>query len=86
MSAIVLPARCDRAAAQALWPEFVAAMGSAPIAIDGAAVTHAGQALLQLLVSARRTAGGARIAPSAALMEAAQLTGLASELFDESGA
>jgi len=83
MNPITLPARCDRAAAEALLPEFVARMGGAPIAIDGAAVTHAGQAMLQLLVSARRTGEGATITPSPALADAAQLAGLSAELFDE---
>lgn len=84
MSAIVLPARCDRAAAEALWPEFVAAMGSEAIAVDGSRVTHVGQAMLQLLISARRSGAGARIAPSPALEEAARFTGLATELFEAS--
>lgn len=83
MTAITLPARCDRAAAEALLPELVAAMGSGPIAIDGSAVTRAGQAMLQVLASARRTGEGARITPSPALYDAAQLTGLIAELFDE---
>jgi len=83
MQAITLPARCDRAAAEALWPEMVAAMGEAPLRIDGEAVTHIGQSMLQLLVSARRTGAGAAIAPSQALREAAVLTRLTDELFEE---
>ncbi|MDE8654430.1 STAS domain-containing protein [Novosphingobium album (ex Liu et al. 2023)] len=83
MTSISLPARCDRAAAEALWPELVAAMGSGATAIDGSAVAQIGQAMLQLLVSARRSGNGATIIASAALREAAQLTGLEAELFDE---
>ncbi|CDO36991.1 MULTISPECIES: STAS domain-containing protein [Novosphingobium] len=84
MNSIILPARCDRAAAEAIWPELVAAMGDGPTAIDGSGVEHVGQAVLQLLVSARRSDGGATITPSPALLDAAQLTGLTSELFEES--
>ena len=84
MNSIILPARCDRAAAEAIWPELVAAMGGSPTAIDGSGVEHVGQAVLQLLVSARRSDGGATIAPSTALLDAAQLTGLTAELFEES--
>ncbi|HKR91278.1 STAS domain-containing protein [Novosphingobium sp.] len=83
MSTVTLPARCDRAAAEAIWPELVAALGNGAIRIDGTTVDHIGQAVLQLLVSARRSGEGAVIAPSAALKEAARLTGLASELFEE---
>ncbi|MEJ2409066.1 MAG: STAS domain-containing protein [Novosphingobium sp.] len=84
MSSITLPARCDRAAAEAIWPELVAALGNGAIHIDGSAVEHVGQAVLQLLVSARRSGGGAEIEASSALSEAARLTGLTSELFEES--
>lgn len=83
MHTIILPERCDRAAAEALLPEFVAALGSGPLAIDGSATKQCGQAMLQLLVSARRTGEGARITPSPALIDVALLTGLDGELFDE---
>jgi hypothetical protein len=83
MNSITLPARCDRAAAEAIWPEMVAAFGSGAIRIDGSAVDHVGQAMLQLLVSARRSGDGAVITPSSALHEAAKLTGLTAELFEE---
>lgn len=85
MPTICLPERCDRAVAETLLPEFIAAMGNDPIDIDGKAVSQVGQAMLQLLVSARRSAGGANITPSPALIDAAQLTGLSAELFDEVG-
>lgn len=84
MSAVALPARCDRAAAEAIWPELVAAMSNGPTIIDGSAVEHVGQAVLQLLVSARRSGGGAVISASPALKDAAELTGLTAELFEES--
>ena len=84
MSSITLPARCDRAAAEAIWPELVAALGNGAIQIDGSGVEHVGQAVLQLLVSARRSGGGAEISASPALLDAARLTGLAPELFEES--
>lgn len=84
MNSITLPVRCDRAAAEAIWPELVAALGNGAIRIDGSAVEHVGQAVLQLLVSARRSGGGAVIAASSALHDAARLTGLTAELFEES--
>ncbi|MFC3173012.1 STAS domain-containing protein [Novosphingobium bradum] len=83
MHTVILPASCTRTAAQALLPELVAAMSHGPFAIDGSAVSQVGQAVLQLLVSARRSGEGATIAPSAALLDAAMLAGLAGELFDE---
>ncbi|MFN4134826.1 MAG: STAS domain-containing protein [Novosphingobium sp.] len=80
MSTILLPARCDRAAAEALLPEMVAALGSGPLQIDARECRQIGQAMLQLLVSARQTGEGAVILPSQALREAAALTGLDDEL------
>lgn len=83
MNSVTLPARCDRAAAEAIWPELIAAMSNRPTAIDASAVEHVGQAMLQLLVSARRSGGGAVIMASAALKDAAAMTGLTQELFEE---
>lgn len=83
MNTVILPAVCSRSAAEALLPELVTAMGQGQVTIDGSAVTQVGQAILQLLVSARRSGEGATIAPSAALCDAAMLAGLAGELFDE---
>lgn len=83
MPAITLPARCDRTTVIALHAEFLAALGAAPLAIDGRGVTHAGQALLQLLLSARCTGKGAAIQPSVALADAAALAGVSATLFDE---
>lgn len=81
MSSISLPARCDRAAAEALLPELVAALGSGPLRIDGRECVQVGQAMLQLLVSARQTGDGAVIDPSPALREAVGIAGLSEELF-----
>lgn len=82
MTKIVLPDRCDRAAAEALLPELVAALGNGPIEIDASSTTQVGQAMLQVLVSARRTGDGAQIAPSSELREAARLVGLDQVLFE----
>jgi anti-anti-sigma regulatory factor len=83
MPKIQLPARCDRAAAEALLPEMLAMRGKDPLQIDASGAEQIGQAMLQLLVSARRSGAGARITPSPALVEAARLTGLGATLFDE---
>jgi len=68
MSAIILPARCDRAAAETLLPEFLEAAGAGRIEIDASQVAQAGQAMLQMLAAARRSSEGATIAPSPALL------------------
>ncbi|MEP6867604.1 MAG: STAS domain-containing protein [Novosphingobium sp.] len=79
---IKLPACCDRPAAIALLPEFVAAMNGATIEIDASAVTRLGQAFLQILVGARQTGKGEILNASPALIETARLTGLEHVLFD----
>lgn len=81
MTSITLPERCDRAAAEALLPEMLAALGSGPLEIDARECRQIGQAMLQLLISARQSGDGAVILPSAALQEVATLTGLTDELF-----
>lgn len=86
MNSVILPACCNRSAADALLPELVAAMAGGPVRIDGSAATQVGQSVLQLLVSARRSGEGATIVPSAALIDAAMLAGLTGELFDEAAA
>lgn len=83
MPAFTLPPRCDRAAADALHRELLTARDSGPIELDGSQVEQIGQAMLQLVLSARRTGEGARIEPSAAFAEAARMTGLSAQLFDE---
>lgn len=80
---VVLPALCDRGAAEALLPELVARLGAGRIEIDARATTRIGQAMLQILVSARQTEAGATIQPSDELRNTARLTGLEAVLFDE---
>lgn len=82
MPTITLPARCDRAAAEALLPEMVAALGSGVLKIDARECTQIGQVMLQLLVSARRTGDGAVIEASPMLQDTARQLGLEAELFD----
>ena len=82
MTAITRPARCDRAAAEAQLPEFQSAQGAGVLHIDASQTTQVGQAMLQLLVAARRGSDGAVIRPGAALLEVARLTGLEPTLFD----
>lgn len=84
MSTISLPSRCDRAAAEALLPEMIAALGSGPLAIDARQCSQIGLSMLQILVSARRTGEGAVIDASTALRETARRLGLEAELFDDS--
>ncbi len=86
MTTITLPQRCDRAAAEALLPEMIAALGSGTLKIDARDCTVIGQVMLQVLVSARRTGDGAVIAPSPALLESARTLGLEAELFDGTAA
>ena len=83
MTMVTLPASCTRSAAEALLPELIAALGNGRLLIDGTGVNQIGQAMLQLLVSARRSGEGASITPSSTLREAAALAGLSDELFDE---
>ena len=83
MPTISLPPRCDRAAAEALLPEMIAALGSGPLAIDARACTQIGQVMLQVLVSARRTGEGAHIDASPTLRDTARRLGLEAELFDD---
>lgn len=83
MTTIQLPERCDRAAVAALLPEFRSAQGDAPLRIDARACRQAGQAALQLLLSARRTGPGAVIEASPALRETARMAGLETALLGE---
>lgn len=80
MQTFPLPPRCDRATVEALLPDLVAAVGTGPLTIDAAQVTHVSQALLQLIISARRTSDTVRIVPSQALSEIARMAGLAAFL------
>jgi hypothetical protein len=81
MPTISLPARCDRAAAEAMVPELIAALGQGPLAIDARGCTQIGQAMLQVLVSARRTGAGATIEASPVLRDTARRLGLEAALF-----
>jgi hypothetical protein len=81
MPTISLPARCDRAAAEALVPDLIAALGQGPLAIDARGCTQIGQAMLQVLISARRTGEGAVIDASPMLRDTAQRLGLEAALF-----
>jgi anti-anti-sigma regulatory factor len=83
MATIKLPERCDRAAVETLLPEFVAQQGADRIHIDGEAVIQVGQAMLQLLVSARNSVGQLTLSASQPLRDALALTGLSGTLFDE---
>jgi anti-anti-sigma regulatory factor len=51
-----LPTRCDRAAAITFHPELRTHLLKGPVEIDGRDVAQIGQAMLQLLLSARQTA------------------------------
>lgn len=82
MPAIPLPARCDRAVAQELLPHMLDQIDQGPLQIDASEVQQIGLAMLQLLVSARRSGSGAKITPSPAVLDAARLTGLDTILFD----
>ena len=83
MPTISLPPQCDRAAAQALLPQMIAALGAGTMTIDASACTQIGQAVLQLLISARRTGDGAVINGSAHLCDFAHSLGLSAHLFDD---
>lgn len=81
MTTFTLPERCDRAAAEALFPDLVEALGAGTTTIDGSAVRQIGHVGLQLLASARKGNDALVIVSSPALDEAARLTGLSHHLF-----
>lgn len=87
MTEIALPAVCDRAALIGLVDRIAAAIGEGPVTINASAVTKPGQVLLQLLLSARRSAAEAgrecRVVASDALNEIVELTGLGERLYEE---
>lgn len=84
---INLPATLDRSAVEALTGELRTAIQSGEeILVDAANVDRIGQAGLQLLLSAHKSAQSAGIVfgiikPSVAISDAAALTGLSSHLF-----
>ncbi|WP_017670593.1 STAS domain-containing protein [Blastomonas sp. AAP53] len=53
---MTLPSRCDRPAAITFHPELRNYLLKGPVEIDGTDVSQLGQAMLQLLLSARQTA------------------------------
>ncbi|WP_066478641.1 MULTISPECIES: STAS domain-containing protein [unclassified Sphingomonas] len=85
MHIIALPARCDATAVDAVLPELIAALASGPTTIDGSHVVQIGQAGLQLLVSARKSADAGNralsIIASDPLRDIASVTGLDTLLF-----
>lgn len=81
MSALALPDRCDRAAAELLLPDLIAAVASDNFTIDASQVEQIGQSMLQLLVSARMA--GATIRPSQALRDMARMAALDAMLFGD---
>lgn len=85
-SILTLPARCDRQAADELFPRLREAVASGDVAIDGSAVIQMGHAMLQLLLSARKTASVQRAALTVSMSDA-MLTSLkaigADHLFDD---
>ena len=83
MTRVTLPARCDRAATEALYPELSEALASGPCTIDGGEVRQVGLAILQLLASARKSSDALTISASPALADAARLAGLSQHLFGE---
>jgi hypothetical protein len=85
MPIIHLPARCDRAAAEALLPELQAALGSGPLQIDASATSRSGRPCCRCC-SAPAAPAKARRSPSPALRDTARLAGLEVALFDRSEA
>ena len=81
MTTVLLPARCTQAAAEEMLPELRQALESGALEIDGRQVEQVGQAMLQVLLSARCTSEAVVIRPSEALVRTAGLTGLSDTLF-----
>lgn len=86
MTEIPLPARCDRQAIVQLVDPIIEALGQGPVTLDATALAKPGQAVLQLLLSARKTAAemgqGCMIKPSDALREMAAMVGAEAALFE----
>jgi len=80
---IKLPANCDRSASLQLQPELCAVAEAGAFRIDGSACEKAGQLLLQVLLSARRSQPELEIIPSPALRTAAGIAGLEFALFEQ---
>ncbi len=77
MQTIELPTNCDRAAAAALYTDFVEATSDAATKVDASKVEKLGMAMLQLLLSADQSGGGIEcIGASEAFSEAVETAGL----------
>lgn len=86
MTTLMLPTRCDAQAAAALLGELRAAVATGDVVVDGAHVAHFGQAMLQLLLSARKTLATQRRAmtvTASPVMQAALATADAEHLLDD---
>ncbi|MBY0306287.1 MAG: STAS domain-containing protein [Sphingomonas sp.] len=73
-STLVLPARCDRQAADDLLPKLRESLAAGDVVIDGKAVVQLGQSMLQLLLSARKTAWKNQTALTVSASEAIRAT------------
>lgn len=80
MASITLPERCDRAASEELLAQLRAAP-SGPLLLDARDVSQFGQAMLQVLVSARKSRPDVTIEASQVVRETAHHTGLFDILF-----
>lgn len=86
-STLTLPARCHRDAADAMLPLLRDGIAAGDVAIDGGDVTQLGQAMLQLLLSVRKTAANRGVAfaiTASDAMRAALASAGAGHLLDES--
>ncbi len=82
-----LPPHCHRDAANAMLPILRDGIAAGDVAIDGGDVTQLGQAMLQLLLSARKTAASQGVAfaiTGSDAMRAALASANAEHLLDES--
>lgn len=84
MTNITLPSRCDRSAAEELYPKLSKAVGEGPVTVETAEAKHMGMAMLQLLVSARKS-GDVTINRCELMDEVAHRAGLDTQLFGGEG-
>lgn len=83
MNTVHLPSHCDRAAALALYPELLEAMGAKATPIDASKVERLGQPMLQLLVSAATSGSGIALRdPTPQFLDAIRMAGLGELLAD----
>ncbi|WP_432199942.1 STAS domain-containing protein [Erythrobacter sp. W53] len=66
MQVIKLPSRCDRAAAEALYPDLLDVPADTAAKVDAGDVEHIGQAMLQLLAATAQSGGGVELSESSA--------------------